>query len=247
MFARRPGERFNRGRVGTVKPPVILHTLITSVPVLQAVQSDRGITLNGSTVSAWADQTANAKHYTQGTAANQPTYNAAGLNGRPTLTFDGTNDSLASTLNLPAPGTTPTFIWWVGRQLSWTANDYWLGNNAGSLSCIIQQRTGTPQLFQYSGSAANSNSAGTINSWFRGRAYFSNSTGDYLRIGATNVTGASAGNLSGTGRLIGAATGVQFANVEMAALIYTQGAPSAAELSALDAAVTAVYGAGVAV
>jgi hypothetical protein len=50
------------------------------------------ITLNGSTVSQWRDKSGNARHASQLTATNQPTLTAAGLNGKPVLTFDGLND-----------------------------------------------------------------------------------------------------------------------------------------------------------
>ena len=50
------------------------------------------ITLNGSTVSQWDDKSGNSRHFSQATAANQPTYQAAGFNGRPTLNFDGGSD-----------------------------------------------------------------------------------------------------------------------------------------------------------
>lgn len=49
------------------------------------------ITLNGSTVSQWRDKSGNGMHATQATAANQPIYNAIGLNTKPVLGFDGTN------------------------------------------------------------------------------------------------------------------------------------------------------------
>ena len=50
------------------------------------------ITLNGTNVSQWDDKSGNNRHATQGTAADQPTYSATGLNGKPSLLFDGTND-----------------------------------------------------------------------------------------------------------------------------------------------------------
>jgi hypothetical protein len=43
------------------------------------------ITLNGSTVSEWRDKSGNARHAAQATAAAQPTYTAADLNGLATL------------------------------------------------------------------------------------------------------------------------------------------------------------------
>lgn len=49
------------------------------------------ITLNGSTVSQWSDKSGNNRPATQSTAANQPTYNSTGLNGKPNLSFDGTD------------------------------------------------------------------------------------------------------------------------------------------------------------
>lgn len=50
------------------------------------------ITLNGSNVSQWNDKSGNARHVAQATAANQPTFQSTGFNGRPTLNFDGTDD-----------------------------------------------------------------------------------------------------------------------------------------------------------
>lgn len=54
--------------------------------------ADKGITLNGSTVSGWADQSGTGdsnKNLSQGTGTKQPTYNASdpAYNNRPTLSF----------------------------------------------------------------------------------------------------------------------------------------------------------------
>lgn len=53
-------------------------------------RADMGITLNGSNVSAWADQSGNGYHITQGTGGSQPAYNSGGA--FPYLTFDGSAD-----------------------------------------------------------------------------------------------------------------------------------------------------------
>lgn len=230
-------------------PSVIqFNTLVTSVTCLQAVQSDLGVTRNGSTVSAWADQSGNGKDYSQGTGLNQPAYTEGALNGFASLLLDGTNSFMTSALTLPLAGTTPTFIWWVGRQITWTANDIWFGDSGGN-RMLVQQRTASPQLFQFNGVAANSNNAGTLNSWFRGSAWFNNGTSDFLRVGATEITGSSAGNTTASaGRMLGATgAGTQAANIEIVALMYFSGLPSAGERAALSAAVTAKYGASVAV
>ena len=83
------------GFVGTVVfgPPTL--------PDLVAwYRADLGITTVTGAVSAWADQSGvgTGKTLAQGTAANRPAYNAsdAGYNNQPTMTFDGSNDRLAS-------------------------------------------------------------------------------------------------------------------------------------------------------
>lgn len=62
------------------------------------LRSDLGITLNGTTVSAWADQSGNELDFSWPTAAAQPTYTAidSNWNDKPSLSFDGVNDILAS-------------------------------------------------------------------------------------------------------------------------------------------------------
>jgi hypothetical protein len=54
------------------------------------------VILDGTTASQWSDISGNNRHATQATKANQPTYSATGLNGKPTLTFDGLNDLQAT-------------------------------------------------------------------------------------------------------------------------------------------------------
>ncbi len=66
--------------------------LPTAIANIEAwYRADLGITLNGSNVAGWADQTGTDanKNLAQSTAARQPAYNAvdAGYNGKPTVQF----------------------------------------------------------------------------------------------------------------------------------------------------------------
>jgi len=54
------------------------------------------ITESGGAVSQWDDKSGNARHFSQGIAANRPTVNSTAINGKPVLIFDGINDSLAA-------------------------------------------------------------------------------------------------------------------------------------------------------
>lgn len=65
------------------------------VDVRLHLMADAGVTLNGSTVSAWADQSGNGLNASQGTGSLQPLLVAAAQNGLPVLRFDGTDDFLS--------------------------------------------------------------------------------------------------------------------------------------------------------
>jgi PKD repeat protein len=64
------------------------------------LRADRGVTLNGSSVSSWVDQSSNNLNASQSTVANQPTFIATNpiINGLSSLRFDGTNDLLNGSL-----------------------------------------------------------------------------------------------------------------------------------------------------
>lgn len=71
------------------------------------VANTSSLTFNGSTVSQVNDLSGNGFHATQGTANNQPTYEATGANGKPTLYFDST-DSVTSSATIADYILTPT-------------------------------------------------------------------------------------------------------------------------------------------
>lgn len=65
-------------------------------------EDSASITLNGSTVSQWDDKSGNGRNISQAVASQQPTWNTTGLNGKPTIDFDGTNDFLKNATFEPA-------------------------------------------------------------------------------------------------------------------------------------------------
>lgn len=71
------------------------------------LRADVGVRFDGDpadpddAVDTWEDQSANGRTCTQATGANQPIFRSAGLNGRPAVEFDGSNDFLANTSTWP--------------------------------------------------------------------------------------------------------------------------------------------------
>ena len=58
------------------------------------LKADAGVTLNGSKVSRWADQSGNGNNGVQLDAERQPLLVRDALNGKPVIRFDGTDDRL---------------------------------------------------------------------------------------------------------------------------------------------------------
>jgi len=64
------------------------------------------VTLNGADVSSWNDKSGNSRHWTQGTAADQPLFVASAINSRPGVTFDAANTEWLNGPNLVTIGLT---------------------------------------------------------------------------------------------------------------------------------------------
>lgn len=200
----------------------------------------------GNTIAAdgnWVGQVGGVT-FAQGTGAARPTQSASGgPNSQPMMTFDGSDDFISCALVRAAPATTPSVVWMVMRQVSWTSNDAIINDNAGAFAML--QRTASPQIAMSNVTIVNNNAGMTIGTWGRLQAYFSGSTSDEILAIATASTGASAGNTAGTGPRIGTNSGgTTFGNFELAEYALFKAKPDAGQKTLLDAYVTERYGAG---
>lgn len=91
----RPGLQIKTG--GTFDPTTITGLALwfkADAGLLDA--SDAPITVDGTAIKTWQDQSGNTKHAVQATGANQPLYKAGITNGKPVVRFDGSNDTLVT-------------------------------------------------------------------------------------------------------------------------------------------------------
>lgn len=209
--------------------------------VLQAIESDIGVTQSAGLVSAWDDISGKQLPYS-GSAKPAFVYNE--LNGLPIVKFSTGNELLTSALILAGPAVTLTFMYWCMRIDVWTAAgaaDLYFLPATGAGPAIVNDAV-TPDIHMQSTTAANINSHATVGAWVRCYAKFNNSVADYLKVGAAaKVTGQSAGGIGGTfAQQMGFGSG-RTAKFSLANLCYANAEPSAAVISQMDAIVTAKY------
>lgn len=163
-----------------------------------------GITVTGSGVSQWDDQSGNDNHLTQSTDANRPSKEADG-----SILFDGVDNFLAKTgLTLNQPHT----VYLLFKQVTWTDGDVILGFGGGATR-FLGQSGATPQikLFNGTGNIANSITLDT----YAALATISNGASSVLQVnndapvtGETGSTNASAIQL-GTNNQVSAFSHIQ--------------------------------------
>jgi hypothetical protein len=185
-----------------------------------------------ATCSGLADQSGNAKHYSQLTPSQQPIV-TAGLNGKPGLLFDGVNDVLVSTISVPYP----FLVLFVGRIVGPSGLPGMFGGGNPYQGSIINNPT---TVQQYSGAGFVNTVAFSALTNQRFAALFSNSAADSLRIGnLPPTTGANAGAAISTQMGIGSlADVIRSSNVEVFAVLIVP--PT--DYSAFDAALNSPQG-----
>lgn len=220
------------------------HLISTPLQYVRADVAD--ITESSSRVSAWVDKVG-SNNYSQGTGANQPLWLPTGGPGsKGAVHLDDTARFLDSSLTLPAPGTTPTLIYVVIKQVSYTVNRR-VVMNSGDLSHLIYCSDTTPKLRGFNAGASAATTGATIGSWARVAVYFENSTSDFIQVGATaKSSGSALGNNTSADRRIGGDTAAS-PDIMYAEVLYAAPASAAAadaDIAALDAYLDTYYGAG---
>lgn len=228
-----------------VAPSAATPLTILGNTVLQWCRADQGITI-ATGVSQWDDLSGNGRHYTQATGSAQPTWGAtAGPNGTPAITGDGVDDNLrALDLDRPFPGTTPTWMWIILKQVSWanTRRIYSNGNSSSTL-CLVQTAP-SPGLATYNAVSSAILSDLAVGAWGAVTTYFSNSTADYLQVNdGAPATGVALGNNGpGTSFTIFSGNNSLYSNVAIAEFVVTDAMPTPAQVEYLRAYRMARYG-----
>ena len=193
------------------------------------LRSDRGVTLNGSTVSSWADQSSNNLNATQSTAANQPTFVSSNptLNGLSSLRFDGTNDLLNGGL-IPRFGNNSLSVFMItsgGNQN--TTNAVMLSSGTGTTGWWFTRRASAGRI----GVINNNNTLqGAITSLptagynFRLFGYNKNfGTSALLKVNGnseiSSTTAAAINGFTNANYQIGAGSGANFLNGDIAEMM----------------------------
>ncbi len=164
------------------------------------------VLLNGTSVTNWLDKSGNGRHATQGTAANQPTDTASGLNGKHVVRFDGTTDYLNVNLDFLASVSHSAFV--VTKPTTYN-NIYGAANgSAGASSLHVGFASSTTYRMNYwgndlSGTVSANFHAGAGNVlnyvWTTGaaKAIFANGSAE----GTSGALAGTIGTMAGGGRL----------------------------------------------
>jgi hypothetical protein len=201
-------------------------------------RSDLGVTDASGAASAWADQSGNGVHLSEGTAGNRPAIVPALFNGIAGLRFDGSNDRLSSGAISRA---IPYHMFVVARQVSWSAADSMFGLQTSGSSRLFQNSS-SPRIYQAGNAAAVNFVSPSIGATFFLSSFF-NGAGSYQALNNGSIVGpANHGNETMNIIRVGARGDLSnFANVEFAEIIICSSEVTGADLTALRAYINERY------
>lgn len=206
------------------------------------------VTANNSydlNASDWSETSTNGATQVSSTTGETWTLNNTGAKlaqivGSPQLLFDGTAGYMATgafTLNQP------TTVYFVGKQVTWTVNDFiWDGvaDNLGTL----QQSTATPRLAMYAGTALLETTGRlAVNTYGVVTAIYNGATSSLQVDSNAALTGAvGASNMGGFTLGKPGTTNAQYGNIQVKEVIIRNVADSAATQAQIQAYLKALHG-----
>jgi hypothetical protein len=200
-----------------------------------------------ATCAGLADQSGNAKHYSQVLVNKQPTI-SVGVNGKPYLSFDGISNILVSTLNLASPTTQTMSMYIICQPIDLAAGGggcAMFGDNAQDFSFIAGTGIWSTTARMFNG--ANGPNSPVPNSLIRIVATFTGTTSDTLKVGSASIaTGLTAGTHSGTSLSLGGnGTSPETAKMKLLMAAWVPSTITGTLLSTADAAANSALGYGI--
>lgn len=146
------------------------------------------ITVAGSGVSQWDDQSGNGNHLLQATDTNRPSLEADG-----TILFDGVDNYLkAAAFTLVQPET----VYFLGKTITYTSGDRLMDGHAGNSAGIFQNLATTLSVF--SGTQLNSSAKWVLDNYHALAVVFNGASSSVLIDNGVESTGnAGASNMGG--------------------------------------------------
>lgn len=203
-------------------------------------RADLGVT-GSAPVTAWADQAGGGfGNLSEGT--NGPTLNSSAVNGQPGLTFDGSNDKLATgdfTLAMP-------YHWFmVAKSVTWTdveALAYGDNDAASNNPPQITQRSVSPELSAKANNVDSSRVSLALGTYGVIDAFFNTGSGiGFIRLNNGSKATGTFTSISMDGLVLGARFNDRFANCEIAEFIIYNAEITGANLTSLMSYFTARY------
>ena len=129
------------------------------------LEPDSGFVLNGGNASQWTDKTSFGNNFTQSVVANQPIYNAAGMNGHPCLEFAGDSMGIAYNDSLLLAQSPFSISAWVEFNSLASYSPILSIGGSNDYGCFLWMPGGGWSWYDGSGVLALLNSV-AINTWY---------------------------------------------------------------------------------
>jgi hypothetical protein len=207
-------------------------------------RADLGVTLVGSDVDAWADQSGVGNHLEAASSGARPLFGAtSGPNSTPAITFDGSAEWLRK-LSFSAGGTVGAHTFaMVVRLDAFTASRRWASYGGAAL---VLNSTGTPAKVRGArAGGADSISTTTMDTTYRSVLYTWDGSSQSVWIGSTaEDTDANAGSaIADSGSFeVASSVGSNFGAITLAELAFMRAAMTSGERAGWAAYVSARYG-----